>query len=811
MLAAADTSDAEMLTFIITNLFSQSGSTRLTVTLPADATLQALHEKVAEECQYVPGTFELRSKDDTVFRLGEDPRASVAADDPPALIHFFLANKARLTLGGVNGNEPVSSGGLNSSTAAAALGTVAMWSSTRGETVHFGPLNRHGGYGGSGSAEPNADGFVGLVNQGATCYLSSVLQALFMTPEFRRALYDAGAAEAAALAAAGHSASAAADGGIVRQLQRLFVALQTSGAQAIDTKQLTHSFGWDASGAPHTPRRAQDRATAPPCHASPSDGCCSRTVADAFTQHDVQELLRVLFDALEAELEHTSVAGALERMYRGTWSDYVQCKECRHQSSNPSSFDDINLAIRAFDAAQTPFTSLPAALSAFLEPETLDGDNAYYCEACACKRPALKGTRLVTLPPILCVGLKRFDFDFATLTRIKLYHKVAVPPMLDMAPFLDGGAVARQHSSTKRKLIGSTTPNATPQAAPVDDAQMAEAVPPLPQLPPSLVAPSEPDTSAGDSATAAAATQPAGALEAMSVDDPVGTSTSSAAPSPYSSAVAPYELFSLLMHSGSALSGHYFAYIKELHSGKWYKFNDSDVTVASADELEKAMGVGGERGSGPSTYMSFYRRVDDASRAAAAAQAEAAAAPAGEELSPLRVPVPPALKELLDAAPAAVAVSLVGDATPTAPTNANSTAPSDGASFIGPIAPPSSPSSSGAPRAFSSSANDDVGEGRARALLSTAFGALKENMPPSDEGEMDTATATGAAAPVQATSSESTSTDGTADSAAGAAGAADAAPSTGTATSSCATPTPSKPAPRPERGITIGRRPPPSS
>ena len=29
---------------------------------------------------------------------------------------------------------------------------------------------------------------------------------------------------------------------------------------------------------------------------------------------------------------------------------------------------------------QTPFTSLEAALAAFLEPETLEGDNAYYCE-----------------------------------------------------------------------------------------------------------------------------------------------------------------------------------------------------------------------------------------------------------------------------------------------------------------------------------------------------------------------------------------------------------------------------------------------
>ena len=32
-------------------------------------------------------------------------------------------------------------------------------------------------------------GFVGLVNQAMTCYLNSLLQTLFMTPEFRNAIY----------------------------------------------------------------------------------------------------------------------------------------------------------------------------------------------------------------------------------------------------------------------------------------------------------------------------------------------------------------------------------------------------------------------------------------------------------------------------------------------------------------------------------------------------------------------------------------------------------------------------------------------
>jgi ubiquitin carboxyl-terminal hydrolase 47 len=45
--------------------------------------------------------------------------------------------------------------------------------------------------------------------------------------------------------------------------------------------------------------------------------------------------------------------------------------------------------------------------------------------------------------------------------------------------------------------------------------------------------------------------------------------------------VLDYELFAILIHSGSALGGHYYAYIKSFAEDKWFEFNDSTVTVSA--------------------------------------------------------------------------------------------------------------------------------------------------------------------------------------------------------------------------------------
>jgi len=55
-----------------------------------------------------------------------------------------------------------------------------------------------------------------------------------------------------------------------------------------------------------------------------------------------------------------------------------------------------------------------------------------------------------------------------------------------------------------------------------------------------------------------------------------------------------YELFSILIHTGGAFGGHYFAYIKSFEDDKWYNFNDAHVSeITNHEEIFNTFGGSG--------------------------------------------------------------------------------------------------------------------------------------------------------------------------------------------------------------------------
>jgi ubiquitin carboxyl-terminal hydrolase 47 len=312
----------------------------------------------------------------------------------------------------------------------------------------------------SPAAAPAATGgYVGLANQGATCYLNSLLQTLFMTPEFTRELFrwrlDPAASEEARVRSIPH------------QLQMLFARLLTSERRSISTVELTKSFRWDA--------------------------------AQAFVQHDVQELCRLLFDALEQAFAGTA---DVTRLFRGELVDFLACKPPHtHESARNDAFMDLQLAVRSFGSAR-PIASVVEGLRNFLAPESLEGSNQYEL-APGQKVDAWKGLRLAELPPLLTVHLKRFELDYTTMRNVKINDRVVFGETLRFA----------------KGLCPSSATGATAAGGGVG----AEGWSPL-----------EPEAA-----------------------PPPGAAAGSAA-------LLEYELYSVLVHAGTATSGHYYAYIKDL-------------------------------------------------------------------------------------------------------------------------------------------------------------------------------------------------------------------------------------------------------
>uniref|UniRef100_A0A3B5QI93 Ubiquitin carboxyl-terminal hydrolase 47 n=1 Tax=Xiphophorus maculatus TaxID=8083 RepID=A0A3B5QI93_XIPMA len=456
---------------------------RLTLNLPASTTLSKLYEDVAHKAGYVNGSFDLtwgNTQNMAPLEHNSEMSLSDSSFEPDGKKNF-------LQLTDKDGEQPQIASDESGTADSSGLDDSS-------QERFIGPLQRDGSAGGSGDYSPSYSyssilsksetGYVGLVNQAMTCYLNSLLQTLFMTPEFRNALYNWEFEESEEDPVTS----------IPYQLQRLFVLLQTSKKRAIETTDVTRSFGWDSS--------------------------------EAWQQHDVQELCRVMFDALEQKWKQTEQEEALQ---------------------------------------------------AFIQPETLDGPNQYFCERCKKKCDARKGLRFLHFPYLLTLQLKRFDFDYTTMHRIKLNDRMTFPEELDMSPFIDV-------EDEKSPQTESCTDSGAENEGSCHSDQMSN------------------DFSTDDCVD-----------EGICLDS---TSSTERALKPKS--LLTFELFSVMVHSGSAAGGHYYAYIKSFSDGQWYSFNDQHVSKITQDDIRKTYGgSSGSRGyyssafaSSTNAYMLIYRLKD---------------------------------------------------------------------------------------------------------------------------------------------------------------------------------------------------------
>ncbi|KAM3871140.1 ubiquitin carboxyl-terminal hydrolase 40 [Diretmus argenteus] len=237
----------------------------------------------------------------------------------------------------------------------------------------------------------------GIKNQGGTCYLNSLLQTLLFTPEFREELFSLGPEELGRLE--DKDKPDAKVRVIPLELQRLFATLLLVDQQSASTADLTDSFGWNSS--------------------------------EGTNQHDVQELNRILFSALEHSLVGTSGSTLIHRLYHGTTVNSIVCKECGNVSQRQEDFLDLTVCVCGV-------CSLEGALwDMFVEEELFEGNNLYRCAQCDRLVTAAKSAKLRKLPPFMTMSLLRFSFDFAKCERYKETGRYTFPLTINLRPFCD--------------------------------------------------------------------------------------------------------------------------------------------------------------------------------------------------------------------------------------------------------------------------------------------------------------------------------------------------------------------------------------
>lgn len=236
----------------------------------------------------------------------------------------------------------------------------------------------------------------GLQNQGATCYLNSLLQTLFFTPEFRDGIFKLRAEDLGYNSRKDTSSKVRV---IPLNLQKLFAKLLLLDKNSISTSDLTDSFGWTGN--------------------------------EGFQQHDVQELNRIFFSALESSLVGTPGEALIRKLYHGTSVTKVICNECGHVSEREEDYLDLPLILSGCSGLEQSLSMSYVAM------ETLEGANQYKCSLCDKHVNASKGSKIRTLPPILTFSLLRFDYDFQRGERFKETKRYSFPVSLNMDKFCE--------------------------------------------------------------------------------------------------------------------------------------------------------------------------------------------------------------------------------------------------------------------------------------------------------------------------------------------------------------------------------------
>jgi hypothetical protein len=328
---------------------------------------------------------------------------------------------------------------------------------------------------------------------------------------------------------------------------------------------------------------------------------------DGRVQHDAHELNRLLIDALEKSLKHTKGETLCRNIYQGLLSYQTTCLTCHRVSTRSEPYYDLNVQIIGCE-------DLTKSLRTYCASEVLEGDSAYHCDNCRQKVTAHRRTVINRLPPVLTFSLNRFRIDKSTnWQRQKVTSSSSFPLILDWSPYLGESAsvsaplpVVTDPESVEVAKEASLLSSLKSHAIWIDEAStlaleiattiIGRSLESNPQLStaPELVELSLDDRLYIDDRIIGnyernAASTSAVVHQQLQQQNMTEDEEMSCVPSELECKT--YQLSTVIMHRGSAHSGHYFAYIRDtLDEGSWslsmsaYDESSGNTTSKGADK-----------------------------------------------------------------------------------------------------------------------------------------------------------------------------------------------------------------------------------
>jgi hypothetical protein len=224
-------------------------------------------------------------------------------------------------------------------------------------------------------SESKCEEYMGIVNEGNTCYANSVLQSIYHIPILRKATFAIPSQEETSLF----------------HVQKIFYQLQANKGK-INKVDLFNSLNW----------------------------------LQWNSQQDAQEFFCSIFDLLSVNekimLDNSAI---ISDKCEGIIESTIKCLSIDKESSKKENFHFLQLDLENCE-------DLIQCIEKYISVEHMCGDNQYEIEN-GNKYDAIRSSRYEKIPEILFVHLKRFKFNSESNSMTKVHTRISYPNKIDFS------------------------------------------------------------------------------------------------------------------------------------------------------------------------------------------------------------------------------------------------------------------------------------------------------------------------------------------------------------------------------------------